>query len=325
MRRILTACIWTVAFVSTAICGFAGESNSNPSELPPEISMNKDAGCGNWLFVPIRLNNGERVWFFADTGTSWTILSKSLKSKIARREEKHRVTHDTNSGGAPMSEGQLFLGNTRVVIRSNVRARDFTVLSLVAGRRIDGILGMDFLGHYCVQLDFETRKVRFLDPDSLDKSELGKSYPLKIKYNCPFINHVALIPGASTNSLIDTGLMYDGQVEKVQFSGHYFMQIRNWFVMHFPFARKLHRHLLIPECTWDGETYDALKVDVGSIKRVGPNIIGLRFLARHLVTFDFPNGVMYLKQQSVGPRSLSFDIHERTNSQRESVYSFAFD
>jgi hypothetical protein len=27
----------------------------------------------------------------------------------------------------------------------------------------------------------------------------------------------------------------------------------------------------------------------------------LRFLARHLVTLDFPNGVMYLKKTSSGP------------------------
>ena len=31
------------------------------------------------------------------------------------------------------------------------------------------------------------------------------------------------------------------------------------------------------------------------------NTIGLRFLARHLVTFDFPKQTMYLKRVSVGP------------------------
>jgi hypothetical protein len=31
------------------------------------------------------------------------------------------------------------------------------------------------------------------------------------------------------------------------------------------------------------------------------NGIGLRFLARHLVTFDFPKRTMYLKRTSIGP------------------------
>jgi len=30
-------------------------------------------------------------------------------------------------------------------------------------------------------------------------------------------------------------------------------------------------------------------------------LLGLRFLARHLVTFDFPKGMMYLKPTSRGP------------------------
>ncbi len=33
----------------------------------------------------------------------------------------------------------------------------------------------------------------------------------------------------------------------------------------------------------------------------GGNTIGLRFLARHLVTFNFPKRMMYLKRTSVGP------------------------
>jgi hypothetical protein len=51
----------------------------------------------------------------------------------------------------------------------------------------------------------------------------------------------------------------------------------------------------LPECVWDGRYYTNLDVDVGI------NAIGLRFLARHLVTFDFPNRTMYLKQTSTGP------------------------
>ncbi|TMP97794.1 MAG: hypothetical protein E6L09_12645 [Verrucomicrobia bacterium] len=32
-----------------------------------------------------------------------------------------------------------------------------------------------------------------------------------------------------------------------------------------------------------------------------PNLIGLQFLARHLVTLNFPKRMMYLKRTSVGP------------------------
>jgi hypothetical protein len=33
----------------------------------------------------------------------------------------------------------------------------------------------------------------------------------------------------------------------------------------------------------------------------GENFIGLRFLARHLVTFNFPKRMLYLKRVSIDP------------------------
>ncbi len=46
------------------------------------------------------------------------------------------------------------------------------------GRHVAGILGMDCLRHYCVQLDFEAKKVCFLDPKNFPDEDLGKSFPL---------------------------------------------------------------------------------------------------------------------------------------------------
>jgi hypothetical protein len=51
----------------------------------------------------------------------------------------------------------------------------------------------------------------------------------------------------------------------------------------------------LPECVWDGHTYADLNVGTEG------NILGLGFLARHLVTFDFPRRIMYLKQTSTRP------------------------
>ena len=49
------------------------------------------------------------------------------------------------------------------------------------------------------------------------------------------------------------------------------------------------------ERVWGGQTYTNLLLGTGGY------VLGLRFLARHLVTLDFLNGTMYLRQQSVGP------------------------
>jgi hypothetical protein len=53
------------------------------------------------------------------------------------------------------------------------------------------------------------------------------------------------------------------------------------------------------ECAWAGKSYTNLVVQ--QMPGRGPNLIGLRFLARHLVTLDFPKRTMYLKQTTTEP------------------------
>jgi hypothetical protein len=264
--------------------------------------MNKDAGRGNWLFVTLRLESGEEVPFFMDTGATLTGFDRSLEAKLGEPIGKGLIDHwGAKERARVFAMPALYLGNTPLLTDSNTVTTGFTVLSLVAGRPIKGILGMDCLRHYCIQLDFEAGKLRFLDSEHLDTAGLGKAYPLTLKGNRPIIQHLGLAGGTSTNSLIDTGLLYDGQVEKVAVKGHFFIQLRNFLLLgNVPLARKLHRHLIMPESVWDGETFTDLKVDVGGPDSLS-NVLGLRFLARHLVTLDFPNGVMYLKKTSSGP------------------------
>src|SRR5438874_1054551 len=49
---------------------------------------------------------------------------------------------------------------------------------MTPGRPIMGVLGMDCLEHYCVQLDFTSQKMRFLDPERLGDEDLGRASPL---------------------------------------------------------------------------------------------------------------------------------------------------
>lgn len=60
----------------------------------------------------------------------------------------------------------------------------------------------------------------------------------------------------------------------------------------------------LPRCVWNGATYTDLCLGNGKDSpegESGENALGLRFLARHLVTFDFPHRTLYLKQISQGP------------------------
>jgi hypothetical protein len=54
-------------------------------QLPDEAAINKDAGRGNLLFMTLRLESGEEVPFFLDTGSTFTSFDKSLESKLGKQ------------------------------------------------------------------------------------------------------------------------------------------------------------------------------------------------------------------------------------------------
>ena len=172
-----------------------------------------------------------------------------------------------------------------------------------------GFLGMDCLKNYCIQLDFESGKIRLLDPDRMSTAGLGKAFPLEFSTGPgdnglqPSINHVGLLGGKSINTVIDTGMNSDGEVERSviqmhscgSYSGNFLKRIKHFAAI----EGLVNRGVGLPECVWDGNTYT--NISVGEAPSDAPSWIGLRFLARHLVTFNFPKAVMYLKRTNIAP------------------------
>ncbi len=272
-------------------------------DLPVDAALNPDAGRGNELFIYLHLAGGEPLAFLVDTGSPLSIFDKSLEPFLGRQLD----TMETWNFGTSVRMGvfaapQLYLGGTPLVkTGTNVETTDFSGLSAQTGVPVMGILGMDYLRHYCLQLDFNAGRLRFLDPDPLDTAALGRAYPLiyneEVQSRWGFIRPL-LPPGSLVGQddqpmLVDTGFRNDGALDASALrrairqankssqgeAVHAQDPGRVWFVT----------------VDWQGGTYTNLLVGTGG------NLVGLRFLARHLVTFNFPKQVMYLKQTSVGP------------------------
>jgi hypothetical protein len=166
-----------------------------------------------------------------------------------------------------------------------------------------GTIGIDILEHYCIQLDFQGGKVRFLKEQPATKKDWGKPFSLTaLESGCFWIgdNLAGMenrMPGFVTTpvSMVDTGCTYDGWMTPDlfdQWSGQLPSNART----------------RLPTGILDGETYSNLLDLRGlgtSLTETGDhgiaNGLGLRFLARHLVTLDFPNRTVYLKRTSALP------------------------
>lgn len=273
--RLICALVWLVVLCS---CATRPQTSAiiPATELPSEVTMNKDAGRWGLLFVKLRSEGGEELAFVMDTGSSCTVFDKSLEPPGKRLETITLASWGTRQEAGVYAAPKLYLGGVPLMI-SNIVTCDMRKMHFPGAAK--GILGLDCLKHYCLQLDFESEKIRFLDPEHVNTAELGEAFPLILNGDLPFIHHMGFNGERSTHSLIDTGYDVDGRVEDPKGPGSGIVHLK--------------------ECAWDGKIYTNLIVRQGR----NQSVVGLRFLARHLVTFDFPKQTMYLKQRSSGPRA----------------------
>lgn len=272
--------------------------------LPSAVAMNENAGLGEHLTIPIRLGTGEEVLFLVDTGSSMTILAEPLASGLGESLGTETLLNFGKSYGANCHRAPaLYLGRTRLTTDPNVLVSGFVdgKASSDTGRPVMGILGMDCLQHYCIQLDFKTRKMRFIDPNHIEPAKLGTGFPLTFStagqdyanWIRPYIHCPGLAGGEPIDVLIDTGYNGDGGLEPETFR----QAIREQRLRTKPDANDPQEPngAEVTKCVWNDKTYTSVYLGKGE------NALGLRFLARHLVTFDFPHRAMYLKRMSSGP------------------------
>ena len=277
------------------------------SNLPDDVPINDEAGRGGLLILKVQVVDGTELPFLVDTGSPVTFFDTSLESKLGKRLSTGHfrhfgVKHKSNIYAAP----KLYLNGSRLLTGGRVWIDDFKELHVLSGHPTMGIIGMDCLRHYCLQLDFGAKKLRFLNPDQIDATRLGKRYPIRFSFpvRSPFIHARGFFGQKEPRLLVDTGYVADGALTaQAKQAGGLDTETE---------------YASLSECTWNSGTYTDLLIGHDG------NLVGLRFLARHLVTLDFPNRSMYLKQTTSGPLNGDRFIQMETtaNSAGDSAHDF---
>ncbi len=268
-------------------------------QLPAAVAMNRGAGEGMLLFVEVQTESGETLPCVVDTGSPNTVLPARLEPTLGRRLGSRTFsTLDSPKETEHLyAAPKLYLGKTQLVTDTQVGAWGNL-----------GILGMDCLRHYCIQLDFEAKAVRFLSSDQLNIAELGKPFPLN-KSRYATIKHQGFFQKKVAELLIDTGCPFDGYLNPRAFK----RAVREQRAQSLPLfkdgavQRTAPGMALFSHCIWDSQNYTNLIIG----KRF--DLLGLSFLGRHLVTFDFPGGMLYLK------RTVAADLPKRASVKCESA------
>lgn len=275
--------------LSLSLCARAG---SNSPKLPGEVAINPEAGRGGWLVVTTWLGSegGKEVLCLVDTG-SGTFFDKSLEPELGKLlgttlTQSWGVHKTNNVYAAP----RLYLGGVPLKMpQAVVTTDDFKQMPPYGGRPILGMLGCDCLRSYCLQLDFANGRMRFLDSAHADRRKWGKAFPIVPLNDADGRPAVAanLFGAEGPHSLIDSGYPSDGWLMPKYFE--------LWTNGAIP---ELKGQARSPNGLFGEEKYPLVSLDRNDVESDG---IGLRFLARHLVTLDFPNDTLYLLRQTSLP------------------------
>ncbi len=300
MRATLRNVTGIVGLLGLLVVCSCGTTHRDGYRLPRTVVFDEDTGRGRLLILKVRLESGEEIPFLFDTGTAITCFDQSLEPKLGRclgpaTVIHFGVKHEGNLYPAP----RLFLGDT--LLRSsgtNVATFDFRKTAPDGVLRFLGILGMDVLKNYCVQLDFDAHRLRFFKTRAAAPRTWGRVFPLlAVGDDCPVVTD-NFLGAAHPVSVVDSGFNYDGWLTPACYQ-EWMNQPPRW-----DYGQNSYYYGSL-----GGEVYLSLnlkEIYSHALFTEDPHLkingIGLRFLARHRVTFDFPNHRMYLRRTSVGPR-----------------------
>ena len=264
--------------------------------LPAEQPLNPGAGKGDFIYLTLRVNNHQDALFILDTGSSLTLVDNSLVPELGESLGKRASTDGITGQQEELSfyrAPEMFLGETRLQTDPVVSVTDMALLRQNTHRLVMGILGMDCLENYCLQLDFDAGKLRFLNRDAAANPNSSAAFPLKISRGIPAITENLLgVPGF--NTIIDTGDTGAGRLQaalRQAAPGVHSIMVTNGPAVS---ISGVHADIMgrFTNCVLRGQVYDLILED-------GPlNALGLKFLAYHEVTFDFPRLKMYLQRRA---------------------------
>ncbi|MHC4546377.1 MAG: retropepsin-like aspartic protease [Planctomycetota bacterium] len=173
-----------LSFLVLFLSGGCADEPERASDRPAdqkvlaEFKISKD---GYPILLPITFKDKEYL-FLLDTGSSYTAFDTSLKHELG---EVTKVEKGLTAGSRIVAEfydaPEVFLGLINLQDCGEVACLDLKMVSLVLGKQISGLLGMNFLKKYIVQIDYDNGTLLFLQPRQ--KRHSGWGNELSISYN----------------------------------------------------------------------------------------------------------------------------------------------
>lgn len=155
------------------------------------------------IFVPVRVNHGERQWFVLDTGADLSFVTHGLHAA---------KSIETSGSGGSVQAGmaanvELQLGGVSVPLKVIGIAPE-SGFSALWGRSFDGVAGYDVISRFVIRIDWTHRNLTLIDPAHFRYRGRGAVVPLRFQGNNIVIPVTVTLPDGTTKmieSVVDTG------------------------------------------------------------------------------------------------------------------------
>jgi len=136
------------------------DSGNSARSIPFELH-------NNHIYLQVKVNNSEPLWFILDTGASSIISRKRAESLgLKFRGKASGFGVGENAVEASFVEGISLKFPGATLSKQNIAAVSLEDLQKSLGRIVDGILGSGFFNRFVVEIDYAAKTVNLYSPKS---------------------------------------------------------------------------------------------------------------------------------------------------------------
>jgi hypothetical protein len=280
----LVVCLSIIAMEATAAGPRAGQVIAE-FEIAPD---------GDFIRLPVVVDQHEYRFLFS-TGMTTTIIDEALRSKLDLKKIAVEIRGKRSTQMRERFGGfYATLGGIPLEFPAGVEAGNYAALSDKLDLECQGEIGMDVLRGYVIQIDFDEGLLRFLAALPPAPGEAIRMTPLDGEGGAPTIP--GLISGMPAQKFVISSARAGNSLD-----------IRSELLSSLEEKEKVRMLEKEKAVTRSGSLlFQTGRLDVfqvGKFRHEGllvntaeQNGIGVSYLSRYLVTFDFPHSKLYLKK-----------------------------
>lgn len=173
-----------------------------------EIQLEID---GVHLFLKGQLNDSGSLWFILDTGAEMTAIDEEVVDDLGLEKVGQVMGGGGGEGKVSVSFVQnvsFHLPGIELADQTLATAALHDILEARAGRKIDGILGYDFISRFVVKIDYRNSKLYLYDRKKWEYQGSGSEVPIRLVDNNPVCDVTITLPDGRSiigNFYVDTG------------------------------------------------------------------------------------------------------------------------